>query len=113
MSKFVMKSAGPPIGQYTAKFLGCTQSVHEEYGPRVLFEWEILEGKETGTVAMRYTSAKTSPKSALSKIAAGLAGRKFEPGEEFDSDQFVGETYLIVVAETDSGSTRVETVLKP
>lgn len=108
---FVMKSAGVPVGQYRAKFSSWEESVHEEYGDRVLFEFEIVDGKEKGNKSTRFTSAKMSPKSALCKIAKGLSGKAFEPGDNFDPNDYVGREYLILVSETDSGSTRVESVI--
>lgn len=109
---FTMKSAGVPVGQYRAKFSSWEQSVHEEYGDRVLFEFQILEGKEKDNKATRFTSAKMSPKSALCKMAKGLSGHAFEPGDHFDPDDYLNKEYLIIVAETDSGATRVESVIK-
>ena len=109
---FTMKAAGVPVGQYRAKFSSWEASTHAEYGERVLFEFEVLDGKEKGNKATRFCSAKMTPKSALTKLARGLAGKSFEPGDEFDPDQFVGDEYLVIVEETDSVSTRVASVLK-
>ena len=104
---FVMKAAGVPIGQYRARFSKWEQSVHEQYGDRLLFEFEIVDGEHAGASSSRFCSAKLTPKSALAKIASGLAGKKLEPGDSFDPDTYVGRTYLIIVEETESGATRV------
>jgi len=112
MTAFVMKAAGVPVGQYRAKFLGYESSVHESYGDRVLFTWEIVDGEHVDATVTRYTSARMTPKSALAKIASGLAGHKLEPGDSFAPDDHVGTEYLVIVEETDSGATRVGTCIK-
>ena len=65
------------------------------------------EGQEVS----RITGTKLTKKTALGKMLVGLKGGPIEPGEEVDPTQFVGREYLLVVGETDNGSTRVETVL--
>jgi hypothetical protein len=52
-------------------------------------------------------------KNAAGKMLAGLMGKPLTAGEEVDLSQFVGKTYLVIVADTDGGGTRVETVSAP
>ena len=85
--------------------------VHESYGDRVFFKFRVVGGQHDGSTASRFTDAKMTPKSALYKIACGLAGRKLGLNEEFNPDDFVGREYMIIVAETESGATRVESIL--
>ena len=108
---FTMLCSGLPIGQYLAKFSKWGQSVHEQYGDRCLFEFTVLEGEHKDATSTRFTGAKLTPKSALAKVAAGLAGKKIEIGDDFNPDDYIGREYLIVVSETESGATRVDAIL--
>jgi hypothetical protein len=46
-------------------------------------------------------------------MLAGMTGKPLVPGEKVDLASFVGRNFLIVVAATDNGATRVETVAAP
>ncbi|MGE4002637.1 MAG: hypothetical protein AB7I48_20770 [Planctomycetaceae bacterium] len=111
MATFLMRSSGVPEGQYRARFARWETSVHEQYGDRCQFVWTVLGGQHDGSEASRYTGVKMTPKSAIAKLAKGLAGRPIEIGDTFDPDRYIGREYLILVAETESGSTRVESVM--
>ena len=50
-------------------------------------------------------------KTKLYQIVCGLAVKKLALDESFNPDDFIGKEYMIIVAETNSGATRVETVL--
>lgn len=108
---FTMKASGVPVGSYRAKFKRWEQSTHAEYGDRVQFVWEIIDGEHKGAEASRFTGAKLSPKAALAKILGGLTGRKIGIGDEVNPDDYIGKEFLLIVAETESGASRVETVL--
>jgi len=71
----------------------------------------VIGGKFDGAETSRFTSAKMTLKSALGKIASGLAGRKLDIGDDFDPANYVGKEYLAIVEETESGSTRVGSLL--
>ena len=106
-----MKSSGVPVSSYRVKFVKWEQSVHDQYGDRVMFVFVVIGGSEDGEETYRFTSAKLTQKTALGKIASGMAGRKLKKGDDFNPDDYVGKQYLAIVAETESGSTRVESLL--
>ena len=108
---YTMKASGIPIGSYRVRFETWETGVHEQYGERVRFVFIVIGGEHAGAETSRFTGAKMTPKSALGKIASGLAGRKLEMGDEFDPKDFVGREYLAIVEETESGSTRVSSLL--
>jgi hypothetical protein len=103
-----VSNGGPPPGHYLAKFTGIESVTHEEYGPGVKWKWEILQGEHAGKMAARTTGTAASVKNACGKMLAGVLGRELKQGEQVDLDQLVGREFLIVVAPTEGGSTRVE-----
>jgi len=111
MSTLTMKASGVPVGGYEAEFVEWEQSVHEQFGDRIGFRFRVIGGAHDGTETTRFTGAKLSPKSALAKVLSGLAGQKIEVGDSVDPDKFVGKRYMVVVEETESGATRVESIL--
>lgn len=46
-------------------------------------------------------------------MLAGLSGKPLIPGEDHDVEAYVGKKFIIVVVNTDSGGTRVESVSPP
>ena len=114
-SQFTVSSAsGVPSGSYNATFAGIEPySEHsEQYGEGVLLKFKISGGEHDGEEASRICSKKFSAKSNLFKFAKSLKGADLESGESFDFQDYIGTKGMIVVEETDSGSTRVSTFLK-
>lgn len=111
---FTMTSGGLPVGSYPAKFMGVDKFEEniEKYGLGIILKFQVLAGEHEGEEASRICSAKLSPKSALTKFAVSLKGSKIESGEQFSFTPFVGSTGSILVTETQSGATRIETFLK-
>jgi hypothetical protein len=105
---FTIRSNDCPAGIHKARFNGCEKTTHVEYGDGLKFEWEISEGKHEGVRAYRYTSAIPTPRNAAGRIMADLAGVTAANNVSIDLDECVGRTYMIVVKESESGRTRVE-----
>ena len=105
-------TGGPPAGTYNAKFVGVKETTHEKWGPGLQFQWEILGGPLAGKIASRTTGTTPTQKNGCGKMLVALAGRPIIAGEEFDPQTYVGQAFMIVVAETDSGGTRVETAIQ-
>jgi hypothetical protein len=108
---FTMEASGIPVGSYRVRFETWETSVHDQYGDRVRFVFTVIGGEHNDAETSRFTSAKMTLKSAMGKIASGLAGHKLDLGEDFDPADYVGKEYLAIVEETESGSTRVGSVL--
>ena len=112
--KMTMK-ADVPEGEYLGKLLAVEEWNEnvDKYGPAVRFAWEITRGDFQNQEVSRITGTRVTKKTALGKLLRGLKGGAIEPGEEIDPTQFVGREYVLTVGETDSGSTRVESVISP
>ena len=108
----VTSGEGVPAGSYLATFAGI-EPVNNEFGDGLRWQFTVVAGPQKGCKASRTTQPKPSPKNGCGKVLTGLLGRQLNPGESLDVEQFVGQTYLIVVAQTESGSTRVESVTQP
>jgi hypothetical protein len=107
-----VSAGGVPAGSYLAKFTGI-EATNNDYGDGLRWQFEVLNGENKGLQTSRTTSNKPTLKNSAGKLLAGLAGGALTPGMEIDPIKFVSQTYLIVVANTESGSTRVESVTAP
>lgn len=113
MVAFTIRNAGVPVGEYLAEFVEAEERVHEKYGPGILFKFKVCDGGEfDGREVGRTTSTDPTPKNACGKVLGWLAGVKPADNMQVDPDDFVGDRYRIIVAETDSGSTRVEHAIR-
>jgi len=116
MGAFIMRlkvgTGGPPAGTYTATFAGVEQTTHEQWGPGLKWTFEIVAGPHRGTKAYRTTGLNATARNGCGVMLKAVTGRPLVLGEEHDCDQFLGEAYMIMVAETQSGSTRVETAIR-
>ena len=109
--KLTVSNAGVPVGSYLAKFVG-VEPTSNEIGEGIRWIFEVTNGPQRGQRCSRITNAVPTLKNACGKILAGL-GAVLVAGAQVDIDGFVGATFLIVVAQTDSGATRVESVSPP
>jgi hypothetical protein len=105
-------SGGPPAGTYTATFVGVEETNHEQWGAGLKWSWEITKGQHKGKKACRTTGTSPTPKNACGAMLKAIAGRPLAAGEEIDVEGFVGETFMVIVGETDSGGTRVESAIR-
>ena len=110
----VTSTSGVPAGSYNAKFAGLESYTEnaDKFGEGVLLKFKIVGGGHSGEEASRIVSKKFSAKSNLYKFAKALLGGDLESGQSFDFADFIGADGMIIVEETDSGSTRVSTFLK-
>ncbi len=110
---FTMGSGGVPAGHYNVEFLGCEpfESGNQEYGPGFLFKFKVLGGTHDGEETSRITGAKCSPKSALGKLLSAMSGGKLATGAVVNPSDYIGKRFMAIVEETDSGSTRVGSVI--
>lgn len=108
---FTIKSSDVPAGVYKARFVGVERTTHAEYGGGLRFEWQIVDGKYTGTSTYRTTGDKPTPRNSAGKVLAALVGAKAADGLTIDPDSCIGRHYTVVVGETESGFTRVNEIL--
>ena len=108
----VSSGEGVPAGSYWATFAG-VEPVNNEFGDGLRWQFQVASGPHKGSKTSRTTQPKPSPKNGCGKVLMGLLGRSLNAGETFDVEQFVGKTYLIVVAQTENGGSRVDSVTQP
>lgn len=110
--KLKVSRSDVPKGNYIAKFVGVEpfQAKDQQYGPGLKWKWQIDQGQHAGQVASRVTGDSPSPKNSCGAILSGLVGKALQADEEIEPDQCVGRSYLIIVAESKNGGTRVESV---
>lgn len=112
--QFTATSGGVPVDIYDAEFCDCEEFESEtasSYGPAVKLSWRVLTGDFEGQIASRICSQKFSPKAALRQFAEAICGHELAPGENFDFADHYGVTGRVVVKETESGATRVDTFI--
>ena len=105
---FVIKSTDCPAGVYKARFTGVEEMTHAEYGDGLRFDFEVVDGTHKGKRTCRVTSADPTPRNAAGRLLGDLAGVPPANGVNVDLDEFIGQEYTIVVRESESGRTRVE-----
>ena len=104
---------GVPVGTYKAKFLRCEEAEGKpEFGPAYRWVFEVTEGPEKGKTTGCLTGTRFTAKTNAGKMLAQLQGKPLETGEPADLGLFVGQAYAVNVAETDGGSTKVDSVIK-
>ena len=111
--KLTIGNSGPPPGNYTAKLVAVEESHHDQYGVGLRWGFCVTNGEHAGKTASRVTATTPTVGNNCGKVLTGLLGRCVKPDEEIDIDLLVGKTYLIVVAETEGGGTRVESIIPP
>lgn len=94
-----------PDGKYLAKFMGVTMKdatgqldkKGNPMPPGMTWDFEIVEGDQTGKKADKLTGRVPTPKSGCGKFLAAVSDTVLKDGQEVDLQQFVGQTYRITV----------------
>jgi hypothetical protein len=108
--KLNCKESVPP-GSYDLEFLGVEDSSHPEYGPGYNWQFKIRSGKWAGQKTGRITKDECTRKNSAGKLLVALTGKPFDVAKGEDPDDYIGQRYQGVLMETDSGATRVETII--
>jgi hypothetical protein len=114
MPLFTVSSGGVPAGSYTGTFAGVEpQPENKERGYPAGLRWifKVDSGPQAGQTASRITGSTPSPKNSCGKLLSGLIGRALKEGEQLDPDQWIGKRYMLVVAASQGGGTRVEAIV--
>ena len=106
-----VRPAGPPPGSYEVTFRGVEQTPAGQYGPGLRWLFLISAGPLAGQTASRITGVSPTTGNACGKMLRAVAGRTIGLGDEIDLAGLIGRQFLAVVAATDNGGTRVETVM--
>jgi hypothetical protein len=97
-----------PAGQYLAKLLEIKQTEHESYGPGWCWLFEITKGKYAGQTVQRTTAGKATKANATGKFMVALSRLSYDEAIKRDMDDFVGTECALIVSESESGFSRVE-----
>jgi hypothetical protein len=110
----VSGSSGVPVGSYNATFEGIEAYKEnlDKFCVGVVLKFKITSGDHKGEETSRICSKKFNPKSNLYKFAKALIGRELTGGESFDFANHIGAKGMVIVEQTEGGSTRVATFLK-
>ncbi len=102
-----------PTGGYRTKFLRVEEAEGSpQYGPALRWCFEVTEGPLAGKLATALTGRKFATKTNAGKLLSQLQGKPLEKGETVDLSQFVGKVFAVNVVDTESGSTKVESVFR-
>jgi len=107
---FTIRSTDCPAGAYRARFNGVEEMSHPEFGPGLIFSFEVCDGPHKGRRASRVTGADPTPRNAAGRMLSDLAGVAPANGVSVNPDELIGKEYIIVVRENDTGRTRVDSV---
>jgi len=114
MASLTVSSGGVPIGNYTGTFTGTEVTPpkpEKGYGAGLRWKFQIDAGTCAGQTTSRVTGTSPTPKNGCGKLLSGLIGRALKEGEQVDPDNFIGKRYMIVVAASREGGTRVEAIV--
>ena len=102
-------------GVYQAKFVGVgPREIETENGKREVLVWTFeveVDGNAVEVQGLTSTKVSTgrNPSKAYNWLCA-IAGRKFEPDEEIDADELVGNECVVIIENKKLGDSEVSRV---
>ncbi len=103
-------------GIFRATYLGAQEKklVDQETGEeqdRLLWRFQdVTDPLTTGEIAKFTGTSLQSPNSNAHKIAAGIVGRKLQPGD--DTEAYIGQVYDVVYGPNQAGNLTITSVVK-
>ena len=96
---------GAPKGIYQGKFLGINPMKDsgrlgkdgKPMAPGIEWQFEIVEGDYAGKIVGRITAATPTKANSCGKLLQGLVGKQLSANDETDVNDYVGQTYQVVV----------------
>lgn len=98
-----------PAGSYSATFDG-VEIKASAFGPGLSWQFTVASGPYAGSKVTAMTPQSPTHSNKAGRFVSGLLGRALQTGEQLDLSQCRGKKYLIVVAQTEKGGSKVETV---
>ena len=104
-----------PIDVYDADFLGIEATTHDDWGDGLLWSWKITKSKYRGQIVYRTTKPWGTARNSCGDFLKSITELPLEQAKLKDLDDYVGTPCSVIVKESKSGSTRVESfvVLHP
>jgi hypothetical protein len=109
--KLQVSHGGAPAGTYLAQFVGVDTTNSNDFGPGLRWKFIVTQGELVGRMLSRVTGDKPTPANSCGKLLAGMLGQPLIVDKELDPDQFIGRSFLVVVAPSKTGQTRIEAVI--
>ena len=83
------------------------------YGDCLAWTWTILLGPKTGTPIYLRTQLRATSKNALGRLLAMLKGGPLEPTEEVNTDDWLGQPWVVTTQATTTGGIKAGIVRRP
>ena len=90
-------------GAYQGKFLGTTETSHDDYGDGARWDFEIVDGKYAGATVSRTTKTVASGQNSCGAFCEMVSGLPLEAAAEHDIDEWSGQLGTIVVEPSPAG----------
>ncbi len=109
---------GVPVGIYQNAIFEGVEAVpanlEKGFKPGWRFKFKIMEGPHAGAIATRIPGGESpTTRNGLGKFLAEMTGIPCTNGVDYDVEPLIGKPFTVVVKQTDSGGTRVDTVMRP
>jgi|GEM_PF-6245341 hypothetical protein len=101
-----------PAGSYPANFFGAQETQHAEYGPGLVWTWQITAGPRKGELVTRRTATPATSRNATGKFLVAMTEQPLEKLDDAELEDYVGTRCLIVVTVNGDGWPRVESFIK-
>jgi hypothetical protein len=110
--RFSLGKPNVALGLQPAEYIGGHEK-ETAIGPSYVFSFRITDGPSRSTIITRLVNLSSrSPKAALTRILAGLAGIPPEAATDIDDSAYVGAKYEIEIGISESGWPRVERIVR-
>lgn len=97
-----------PPGMYRARLDDVKEmppsAKNPDWGPSLVWEFEVLEGEHTGKRPSCFTPCTPSTANGLGRLLQTMLGRKIQPGEDIDAEALIGKEYQITVSPNKDGT---------
>jgi len=103
-------------GIYRATYQGCKEITFADNDTgEAVTRWvwkfqEVADPLSTGEIDKITGTSMQSPNSNAHKMAAGIVGRKLQPGD--DTEQYIGQVYDVVYGPNQAGNLTITSVVK-
>lgn len=97
-----------PPGMYRARLEDVKEmppsAANPDWGPSLVWEFEVLEGEHTGKRPSCFTPVTASTANGLGRLLQTMLGRKIQPGEDVDVEGMIGQEFQITVSPNKAGT---------
>ena len=120
MTNFIFKETKRVTPAPYQAELAAVGEVDGKFGPQLRADFRIVAGQFKGElisqwVSLTFNSVPIQPTSRnkLGRLLTSLNAGPFDDGASIDPAKFVGQTYTVVVIETDKGRVAIDSITAP